>query len=47
MQLSVDQLRIARRSCGLTQNELAEESGLARNTVTLIESGASDFRVDA
>ena len=44
MLIGAEQLRLARKSCGLSQGELAEISGLARNTVTSIESGAANYR---
>lgn len=34
-----NRLRLARNACGLTQTELAERVGVARQTIGLIEAG--------
>ena len=34
-----EKIRVARRKCGLSQEQLAEKIGVARQTIGLIEAG--------
>lgn len=46
MSILADQLAVARRAAGITQQELATKSGVSRMTVQRVEAGVIDPHVD-